>query len=101
MPAFMDNEPRKKKGKSNAFKAFEERRGQFDDTLLFTPEQVDVIKFVIQEGHAIRFGLTKDGGALNIAVYSDGEVKNAYMRSADEINEFFAVLYSFAKGSVD
>lgn len=101
MPAFMDNEPRKKGRKAASFKAFDERRPQYDDTTLLNAEQVDVVKFVIREGMAIRFGMTKDGGALCIAIYKDGDVKNAYIRNADELNEFFAMLYDFAKGSVD
>ncbi len=101
MPAFMDNEPRRKGKKAANFKMFSEQRRQFDDTNLLNADQVATVKFAIQEGMAIRFGLTKDGGALCIAIYKDGDVKNAYVRDDDELNEFFAVLYEFCKGSVE
>lgn len=100
MPAFMDNESKKKAKKSVDFSSFGSSIPSMDLEQVFVPDNIEVIKFVIQEGKALRFGLTSDGGALCIALYDGGQAKNFYVRSQDEITQFFAALYQYCKGSV-
>lgn len=100
MPAFMDNEPKGKKKKSVDFSSFGSSIPSMDIDQVFVPDNLEVIKFAIQEGKALRFGLTSDGGALCIALYDGGQAKNFYVRSAEEIAQFFAALYQYCKGSV-
>lgn len=101
MPAFMDTDDKKKKRKGSKLDAFDQTSANFDPAQVFTDETVPTIIFAIQEGKALRFGLTSDGGAMCIALYDDGQAKNFYVRSPEEIAGFFEKLYAYCKGSVD
>lgn len=100
MPAFMDNDSKKKAKKSVDFSTFGSGLPTMDIDQVFTAENLEVIKFAIQEGKALRFGLTSDGGAMCIALYDGGQAKNFYVRSVEEIAQFMAALYQYVKGSV-
>lgn len=101
MPAFMDNDSKKKKKKAANFDAFDQTSSAFDPGLVFSGEYVPTIIFAVQEGKALRFGLTSDGGAMCIALYDNGEARNFYVRSPEEIAGFFEKLYVYCKGSVE
>lgn len=101
MPAFMDNDPKKKKKRTINFDMFDQSSANFDPAAVFDPVYISTIIFAIQEGKALRFGLTSDGGAMCIALYDEGQAKNFYVRSPEEIEGFFAKLYAYCKGSVE
>lgn len=45
----------------------------------------DTIDAVTQDGDAVMFGRTSDGGALSISVYSSGRRKSLYAVSLDQL----------------
>lgn len=83
-------------------KTFERQREQFDTSTIFTPEFQAAIDIALNEGGAIRLGLTRDGGALAVGIYGLGsEPTTEYIRPTDDIGEFWRELYAGFKGSTD
>jgi len=89
MPAFMDNEPRKKGRKPAPERKLEKRGKAFDVSTLDNATVWESIAVVIAAGGAIRLGLTRDGGALAVGIYGDGEPYTEYVRGGDDVIEFF------------
>jgi len=75
------------------------KSSNFDTSLLAGAEVQEVLAFVLQEGGALRFGLTQDGGALALGIYGLGDPQTKYVRSADELTELLQAIYlSFKEG---
>ena len=89
MPAFMDNEPRKKGRKSSPERKLERRGKTFDVSTLDNQTVWESIARVLNKGGAIRLGLTRDGGALAVGIYGDGDPYTEYVRGGDDVIEFF------------
>jgi len=89
MPAFMDNEPRKKGRKPADPRKLEKRGKPFDVSVLDNTTVSECIQHVLRCGGAIRLGLTRDGGALAVGIYGDGEPYTEYVRGGDDVIEFF------------
>lgn len=98
MPAFMDGNSKPRKAKKTPA-VFERQQEMFDTSRIFTPGNIEIIEFVMNEGGALRFGLTRDGGALNIGIYGLGEPASVFIRPNEELGEFFGQLYTAFKGS--
>lgn len=76
-------------------------RSEFDTELLNTPTVLEVLKFVLQEGGALRFGLTMDKGALALGIYGLGEPQTKYVRTQEEFDELLDAVYHGFKGDVE
>lgn len=48
----------------------------------------DLIQSATRSGGAVRFGATRDHGALALGVYGDGEPYTEYFRDPDEFDDF-------------
>lgn len=98
MPAFMDNKSKKAKGTSER-KSFTRQREQFNTDTIWTDEFRAAIEIALQEGGAIRLGLTRDGGALAVGIYGlGGDPTTEYLRPSDDPTEFWNALYHAFKG---
>jgi len=89
MPAFMDNDSKKKRKSAPGERKLEKRGKTFDVTNLDNATVWEAIAVVIAAGGAIRLGLTRDGGALAVGIYGDGEPYTEYVRGGDDVIEFF------------
>lgn len=100
----MGIQDRESKSKRNpkARKTFEREREQFDTSTIVTQEFRDALEIALQEGGAIRLGLTRDGGALAVGIYGLGsEPSTEYIRPTDDIGQFWRDLLATFKGSSD
>lgn len=98
----MNDRQLKDKRKPQERKAFTRNREQFDTATLWTPEFRDAVELALQEGGAIRLGLTRDGGALAVGIYGlGGEPTTEYLRPSDDADAFWRELHGAFKGSND
>jgi len=51
---------------------------------------LQAIEAVSKAGGALRFGLTRDGGAYAIGIYENGQAHTEYLRPGDDLSTFFA-----------
>lgn len=77
------------------------QRSEFNTDLLKAPQVLEVILFVMQEGGALRFGLTMDKGALALGIYGLGEPTTKYVRTQEELEELLDAVYHGFKGDVE
>jgi len=47
---------------------------------------------VAYKGGALRFGYTRDGGAITVGVYGDGDPYTDYLKPGDDINDYLRKL---------
>ena len=96
-----DHESKKKRSPA-VRKTFQREQQKFDTTTIFTESFRDAIELALNEGGAIRLGLTRDGGALAVGIYGLGnEPSTEYLRPSDDLEQFWHDLYESFKGSSD
>lgn len=61
----------------------------------------NLIESATRAGGAIRFGGTRDNGALALGVYGDGEPYTEYFRSGSELEDFAKDLINVYNGLSD
>lgn len=81
-------------------KATSQRRAQrttpkFDVSSLDSVLLHKVIYAACRAGAALRFGLTRDGGAFAVGIYGDGEPYTEYLRPDDAHETYFRDLEQF------
>lgn len=59
----------------------------------------DCVDSVLGAGDAIAFGVTKDGGAIAITIYSDGEAEKLYGGSTEELTELLEGIAGVARAT--
>lgn len=75
------------------------QRDEFDTELLKAGYVWETLDFVLQEGGALRFGLTRDGGAFALGVYGGDKPTTLYARTEEELKIMFETVYEAFKGS--
>lgn len=65
------------------------QRPAFDIMALETKSFVLCIEQIVAKQGAIRIGLSRDGGALAIGIYGDGEPYTEYIEPNADIDEYF------------
>lgn len=73
-------------------------RSEFDTRLVMRQNVFELVEFVLQEGGALRFGLTMDKGALALGIYGLGEPQTKYVRTEAEFDELLDAVYHGFKG---
>lgn len=52
----------------------------------------EVIRNITEQGGAVRFGLTRDGGAYAIGIYDNGEHETEYLKPSDDLRLYLVDL---------
>jgi hypothetical protein len=105
MPRGYDSDGNRVSGGSSKRKArkfeIDIRRDEFDASLLKAAYVWETLEFVLQEGGALRFGLTRDGGAFALGVYGGDKPTTMYARTEEELEVMFKTVYDAFKGVDD
>jgi hypothetical protein len=51
-----------------------------------------VVKNITESGGAVRFGLTRDGGAYAVGIYDNGEHETEYLKPSDDLRAYLEEL---------
>jgi len=81
-------------------KGLQRRGASFEVDSLADPKIWESIAFVVQEGGAIRLGMTRDGGALAVGIYGDGDPYTEYLRGGEDAVAFFEQVAMLFKGDL-
>lgn len=87
------DEQRKRRTEGRAQGRLEKIRRVREKAGVYDLEQVDwqgLLSFiyrVVEAGGAVRVGRTRDGGALNVAIYFNDDYVNEYIRPGDDVGE--------------
>lgn len=105
MPRGYDSDGNRAGSKSGGRKArkfeLDLRREEFDVRLLRADYVWETLDLVLQEGGALRFGLTRDAGAFALGVYGGDKPETFYARTEEELQVLFKTVYDAFKGSDD
>lgn len=71
----------------------------FNIELLKCDEFWAALDLCLAEGGALRFGLSRDKGALGVGIYGLDDKQTKYVRTRDELLELLEAIYRGFKGS--
>lgn len=79
-------------GNNRKLDKLKKSRERIDLKWLDTGLMLAVVERALISGGAVRFGLTRDGGALAVGVYGDGEYTTVYLNAKDDQTEFWQTI---------